>query len=181
MPNKSGEIKTNINRGGWFRLYANILNDPKVQLLPDRLFKFWINCLAITSDQRGYLPAPREIAFRLRLSLTEVEDDLAILMTHGLVDAVTVDGKTQLQPHNWFAWQPPSYYSTERVRKWRRNKRETKRNGDVTADETNETYSTSTVTEGNTSARDALWPSTARETPAKVHPGKNLAGREVLP
>ena len=143
MHNKSAKIKAVSHKGGWFRMYAEILNDSKVQLLPERMFKFWVNCLALTSEKRGYLPAPRDIAFRLHLGLTEVEDDLAILMTHGLIDAVSVDGKTNLQPHNWFDWQPLSYHSTERVRKWRRKGRETKRNADVTVSVTNETYSRS--------------------------------------
>lgn len=192
MPNKSGDFKTNTHKGGWFRLYASILNDPKVQLLPDRLFKFWINCLAITCDQRGYLPAPREIAFRLRLSLTEVEDDLASLMTHGLIDSEKVGDRTVLQPHRWFEWQPkadPSKWRMRRLRERRKSDIGTSSDGGVTRHVTHGDgggdgkvrISTSIVTEGNASARDALWPSTARETLAKVHPGKNSAGREVLP
>ena len=143
MTLKAGKIKSVAVRGGWFRMYADILNDPKVQLLPDRMFKFWVNCLALTSEKRGHLPDAREIAFRLHLNLTEVEDDLASLMTHGLLDTLNVEGRTKLQPHNWFDWQPPSYHSTERVQKWRRNGRETGVKRNVTVPETNETYSKS--------------------------------------
>lgn len=110
-------------------MYADILNDSKVQLLPDRMFKFWVNCLALTSEKRGYLPEPRDIAFRLHLGLTEVEDDLAILMTHGLIDAVNVDGKTKFQPHNWFDWQPAPDPSRHRMRRLRQSKKSTGENG----------------------------------------------------
>ena len=129
MHNKSAKIKAVAHKGGWFRMYADILNDSKVQLLPDRMFKFWVNCLALTSEKRGYLPEPRDIAFRLHLGLTEVEDDLANLMTHGLVEAVTVDGKTRLQPHNWFEWQPAPDPSRHRMRRLRQSRKPTGENG----------------------------------------------------
>lgn len=129
MANKSAKIKAVSHKGGWFRMYADILNDSKVQLIPDRMFKFWVNCLALTSEKRGYLPEPRDIAFRLHLSLTEVEDDLANMMTHGLVEAVSVDGKTKLQPHNWFDWQPAPDPSRHRMRRLRQSKKSTSENG----------------------------------------------------
>ena len=124
MPAKSKESNTIVHKGGWFRMYADILNDPKVQLLPDRLFKFWVNCLAATCDRRGWLPETRELAFRFRLSITEVEDDLAALMTHGLIDAQKIGGRTVLQPHNWFEWQPkhdPSKWRMRRLRERRKD------------------------------------------------------------
>lgn len=139
MPKKSVEIKAIVHRGGWFRLYADIVNDPKVQLLPDRLFKFWVNCLALTSERRGYLPNAREIAFRLRLSITEAEDDLACLMTHGLIDHVEVGGMKVLQPHNWFGWQPAPDASKYRMRRMRERQKSTGAKGsdaDVTVDVT---------------------------------------------
>lgn len=153
MPANSSEIKAVMKRGGWFRLYSEVVDDPKVQLLPDRLFKLWINLLAITAQRRGHLPPARDIAFRLRISLADAEDDLAALISHGLLDWTTVDGKKALQPHNWTTWQPPSSLSTKRVVRHRKNKR----NGDETAvkrschgretlDETVETYSRSTST-----------------------------------
>lgn len=124
MQKVSGKSKAIVHKGGWFRMYADILNDPKVQLLPDRLFKFWVNCLAATCERRGYLPEPKELAFRLRLSLTEVEDDLACLMSHGLIDAEKVADKTVLQPHNWFEWQPKADPSKWRMRRLRNRRRE---------------------------------------------------------
>lgn len=192
MPAKSSEIKAQAHKGGWFRLYANIINDPKVQMLPDHLFKFWVNCLALTCEKRGYLPEPREIAFRLHLTLTQVEDDLACLMTHRLVDTDKCAGKTVLQPHNWFNWQPKPDPSKWRMRRHRASKKSTGENGSdgrvtrhVTVGDGGSDgkvrTSTSTVTEGNSSARDALWPSTARETSSKRHPGSKSGSGEVLP
>jgi hypothetical protein len=153
MQKVSGKSKAIVHKGGWFRMYADILNDPKVQLLPDRLFKFWVNCLALTSERRGYLPNAREISFRLHLSLTEVEDDLACLMSHGLIDAEKVAGKTVLQPHNWFDWQPAPDPSKHRMRRLRERRKSTgEEAGDggvtegVTRHVTESAYSTSTST-----------------------------------
>lgn len=129
MTKNSAKINAVVHKGGWFRMYADILNESKLQLLPDRMFKFWVNCLALTSEKRGYLPEPRDIAFRLHLGLTEVEDDLANLMTHGLIEAVTVDGKTRLQPHNWFDWQPAPDPSRHRMRRLRERKKPASGNG----------------------------------------------------
>ena len=42
--------------GRWFRLYVGVVHDPKVQALPPRLFKFWINLLCITSEHDGVIP-----------------------------------------------------------------------------------------------------------------------------
>lgn len=132
-------------RCGWFRLYVEMIDDPKVQLLPDRLFKLWINLLAITSARHGTIPSAKEIAYRLRLTcLTEVEDDIASLIQHGLLDWSEVDGKRVLQPHNWWSWQPPSGRSTNRVHKHRKKRKsegETAVKRFSNADETTETYS----------------------------------------
>ena len=39
----------------WFRMYEEILDDPKVQKLPDDLFKAWVNVLALSSRNGGKL------------------------------------------------------------------------------------------------------------------------------
>ena len=50
----------------WFRLYDAVLDDPKVQRLPDRIFKAWINLLCLASRHGGTLPPVDDVAFALR-------------------------------------------------------------------------------------------------------------------
>jgi hypothetical protein len=65
----------------WFRLYSEVMNDPKVQSLRPELFKFWINllCLANVQKERGSLPPTAAIAFQLRMRTDRVARFLAEL------------------------------------------------------------------------------------------------------
>jgi hypothetical protein len=102
----------------WFRLYSEVLNDPKVQSLRPELFKFWINllCLANVQKERGSLPPPSAIAFQLRMRTDRVARFLAELQARHLL----VTGSSgPLQPHNWDARQPPSDRVAERVKRSR--------------------------------------------------------------
>ena len=40
----------------WFRLYNDVINDPKVQRLDGETFKAWINILCLASKGGGVLP-----------------------------------------------------------------------------------------------------------------------------
>ena len=80
----------------WFRLYDTLLDDPKVQRLPDPLFKTWVNLLCLASRSNGDLPCIEDIAFALRLDDAEAASRLAALMERGLID----DGDV-VRPHNW--------------------------------------------------------------------------------
>lgn len=136
MADKSKSRKTVAYRGGWFRLYHDLVDDPKVQQLPDELFKFWVNLLCLTSRERtGQLPDLSSLPFRLRLPRATVEDYVMILIDRGLLE--WVDSKAGvLAPHNWGQRQPST--STDRVRKHRQVKRdETQVKRDETLDETN--------------------------------------------
>lgn len=59
----------------WLRLYTEILNDPKVQRLPDSLFRAYINflCIAKEYSNDGALPPKKDIAFFLRCPEKSVE------------------------------------------------------------------------------------------------------------
>lgn len=98
----------------WFRLYHELLDDPKVQRLEPGLFKFWINflCLANRSEERGVVTLePEAIAFALRISDDEARDALDTLARLGLIDPV----ETGLKPHNWDDRQRKSDDVTARV------------------------------------------------------------------
>ena len=108
----------------WFRLYEETLDDPKVQLLPDALFKVWVNLLCLTSRNNGVLPPCDQIAFALRMTEERVEEVMSEFISKGLIDET--DDFTR--PHNWQARQYKSDDSNERVKRYRAKKC----NGDVT-------------------------------------------------
>lgn len=116
----------------WFRFYTEALDDPKVQRLPPHLFKTWVNLLCLASQNSGDLPNLDDIAFRLRLSAQDAEQQISELVLAGLID-ITPHGRT---PHNWSKRQYVSDNSTDRVRKHRQKKAETPCNVSETASET---------------------------------------------
>lgn len=109
----------------WFRVYDEILDDPKVQLLSPELFKTWINLLAVASRNNGMLPPLRELAFSLRLSAEDIQSRLDDLILVGLIDILPGE---ILAPHNWSKRQWKSDDSTERVRRHRAKKAQANEN-----------------------------------------------------
>ena len=105
----------------WFRLYAEVLDDPKVQRLPPSLFKTWVNVLCLAANAKaGVLPPIDDIAFRLRLSAHEATQQIDELILAGLID-IGVNG--EWTPHAWDKRQYTSDSSAERVRKHREKKK----------------------------------------------------------
>jgi hypothetical protein len=125
----------------WFRLYSEVLHDPKVQRLSSALFKHWINllCLANESDTGGLLPCEDDIAFALRIKPSEAHTVMAQLRQAGLMDQ-TPEGRHF--PHNWPQRQRQSDDVASRVRLHRDKKSleyptsEDTSNGHVTLHET---------------------------------------------
>jgi hypothetical protein len=103
----------------WFRVYDDILDDPKVQLLSPELFKTWVNLLAVASRNAGKLPPAHQLAFALRLGAQDMQSRLDELILAGLID-IAADGS--MEPHNWSKRQWKSDDSAERVRKHRAKK-----------------------------------------------------------
>ena len=103
----------------WFRFYHDVIEDPKVQLLPVAMRWRWLEmlCLASRSHHRGVLPSPSEMAFLLRVTEDEVQESIEVLVAAGLFDR---KGKA-LHPHNWEGRQFKSDDVTERSRQHRRN------------------------------------------------------------
>ena len=167
MPNKSAKIKAKSARYSlWYRMYVEIIDDPKTALLSDRHGWGWVRLLA--SAKRipgGVMPPIPEIAFYLRSSPKDVDSLVNDLIDFGLLDVVEMRGTTPIiRPHNWdgrqFQWDGRDVTQAERKRRSRSRKRHG--HGQVTVEVT-EVRSVSVVTEGNSSARDALWPSTSRD------------------
>ena len=84
----------------WFRMYREVLNNPKIQRLPAQLFKAWINLLC-TSDDDGRLPPAGDIAFLLRTDEETAARWLEHLVAARLIDQ---DGD-DLLVHDWQSYQ----------------------------------------------------------------------------
>ena len=111
----------------WFRIYSEILDDEKVQMLSPELFRTWINLLCVAATRDGVFPTVEKLAFKLRLSTHDMQSKLEDLVLSGLID-IRPDG--HYEPHNWQQRQWKSDDSAERVRKHRDRKRHC--NDDVT-------------------------------------------------
>ena len=85
----------------WFRVYDDLVDDPKVQRLDPSLFKALINLWCLASANDGVLPPIDEIAFKLRMKPEKAQRVLTELTAAGLID----DDETGARPHNWDARQ----------------------------------------------------------------------------
>jgi hypothetical protein len=110
----------------WFRMYDEIIDDPKVQRLPAGDFKSWVNLLCLASRHGGKLPAIPDIAFALRESEEEVSTRLQRLRDAGLIERRN-GGANGIHhaPHAWEERQYKSDSSTDRVRRFRQRSRTT--------------------------------------------------------
>lgn len=137
----------------WFRYYDDSVNDPKVQRLPDAIFKAWVNLLCLASKNGGVLPSVADCAYALRLDERKMQSILEQLSECGLFD----ESEDGLKPHNWDGRQYKSDVSTNRVKRFRDKKRNVSVNVSETLDETapdteqNRTESEQTRARGNVS------------------------------
>lgn len=104
----------------WFRMYDEILDDPKVQLLSGDDFKGWINILCLASRRDGKLPPVADISFALRETLDAVSTLLGRLLDGGLIERRSggADG-AHYAPYKWNERQYKSDTSTGRVKRFR--------------------------------------------------------------
>lgn len=116
----------------WFRMYDELLDDPKVQRLSGDDFKAWVNILCLASRNNGALPAVEDIGFALRLDLKKISAVVSRLVSCGLLD---VEGD-RFAPHGWNARQYKSDVSTDRVKQFRKRKKGVPGNADETFHET---------------------------------------------
>ena len=64
----------------WIKLYHEILDDPKMGRLPDKLFRRVIELFLIAGEthENGKLPSIDDMAWRLRLDPEELEKDISV-------------------------------------------------------------------------------------------------------
>lgn len=108
----------------WFRVYNTLVDDPKVQQLPETLFKALMNLWCVASQNDGILPCAEDIGYKLRVKPQKAAEFVTRLVAAGLID--NVDGV--FIPHNWDGRQFQSDTSTERVKRHRDKKRNASRN-----------------------------------------------------
>ena len=154
----------------WFRLYDEMLDDPKVQMLSPELFRTWVNLLCLASRNKGRLPPTRQAAFALRMSCDDLQSRLDDLILAGLIDIGADKG---LSPHNWSKRQWASDDSSERVRRHRAAKRQRLETPDETdnapGDVTHVTVTvtppdTDTETDTETESKSPLTPQTGGDS-----------------
>lgn len=118
----------------WFRVYDDLVDDPKVQLLPAELFKFLLNLWCLTSQNGGVLPPLEHIAFKLRLSPSRVSKMMAELRKSGLLD----DDDEGTRPHNWnrrqFKADVTDPTNAERQKRYRNKQRNAEGNAEGNED-----------------------------------------------
>ena len=108
---------------GWFRSYADKLDNPKVQRLSDALYRAWDGLLCVACRYDGVLPPLTDLAFMLRRSPAATAKLIDALMQAGLL----VKTERGIEPHDWNEWQYKSDTSKERMRRHRQ------RQSDVTS------------------------------------------------
>ena len=158
----------------WFRMDDDVVNDPKVQNLPDPLFRAWVNILCVASKHDGVLPPLRDVAFILRLKEPAAAAILSKLHLAGLLDKT----ESSFKPHNWEGRQFKSdrdATAADRAKRYRDAKRD--RHGTVTRDasrqETETSRSPETETETDTDSE-------ANASGAAAPPDPSVAEREYF-
>ena len=104
----------------WIKLYHEIIDDPKMGKLTDRLFRRTIQLFLIAGDfgDEGILPAVDDMAWRLRMSAEELETDLADLASTGIVH-----NSSDRWMVTKFTDRQAASTGTERWRQWRDRQR----------------------------------------------------------
>jgi hypothetical protein len=153
----------------WFRVYDDVLDDPKVQRLSAENFRGMVNVWCLASKNDGRIPPPDEVAFKLRMSPKKATKLITDLETAGLVDA-DADGLT---PHNWNARQFKSDSSTERVKRFRQQQRNVACNVSPSVTETAPESETESETEKNDSSLRS------ESAPAAPASKPKLSGKEI--
>jgi len=142
MPAKSSEIKAKSARySRWFRVYTEVIDDPKTAQLSDRHGWGWVRLLAIAKrSDDGILPATGDIAFHLRCSRNDAENLVNDLIEIGLLDVIEGSANgSMIKPHNWdgrqFKWDGADRTNSKRQKR-HRDRLKRSRNGRVTVEVT---------------------------------------------
>ncbi len=120
----------------WFRVYHDIIDDPKILALPRAYRWHVIELLSVSSRQthRGQLPSIKEIGIHLRLTTKKAGEIVETLKRAGFID-VNGDGVT-LHMHGWEKRQFKSDNVSARTAGWRERSGERSQNVPVNGPDT---------------------------------------------
>lgn len=150
-------------------MYDELLDDPKVQMLPPETFKVWVNLLCLASRREGLLPDLTAIAFALRFDEKRTKKIIGELVQRQLIN-VTKNG---FEPHAWRDRQYQSDVSTDRVKRFRERQKEREGNVSETV-----TGNVSNQVSGNGSQPvSETPPDTEAETDTEKKPAASAPGR----
>ena len=130
----------------WFRLYSDLLDNPKIQMLPENM-RYRYVALLCSRCKLEHL-TDQIIAFQWRLSPADVQETKSLFMRMGIID----ENWTVIK---WDKRQFVSDSSTGRVRKFRSNVTTMKRSNPVTRNVPD--TDTDTDTEALASAKRCSW------------------------
>ena len=114
----------------WLKLYHDILDDPKMGTMPDRLWRRTIECFLAAGEGQngGELPKLEDFAFRLRIHPEELETDLVEIQKTGILSS-----KNGTWYVTNFKTRQAKVSSTERTQRWRERRRKAGRYRDEDA------------------------------------------------
>ena len=101
----------------WFRMYAEFASDPKVQMLSECYQRRYMMLLCLRCSNGDVTLQDTEVAFQLRIDVTEWMQTKGVLMEKNLINDSN-------QPTSWDKRQFASDSSAERVARHRANKKE---------------------------------------------------------
>ena len=116
----------------WIKLYHEILHDPKMARLPDRLWRRAIELFLMAGEtgDGGELPDIADMAWTLRVELSDLVDDLAELAKIGVLTE-TPDGWVVTK----FAVRQAATSDAKRMAQWRERNRKAQYEGDASVTE----------------------------------------------
>ncbi len=107
----------------WIKLYHEILDDPKMGRMPDKLWRRTIELFLLAGDinQDGLLPSIQDMAWRLRISVDKLSKELKQLITFNIIQK-----NSEKYIVTKFAERQAPLSDTERQRLHRDNERKAK-------------------------------------------------------
>ena len=72
----------------WIKLYVEMLDDPKVGLLPDAIKWRWVSVLLLAGElnEDGFLPDVNDMAWRLHTNVETLQGEMRTMAGRGLVE-----------------------------------------------------------------------------------------------
>lgn len=118
----------------WIKVYVEMLDDPKVGLLPDSVKWRWVSVLLLAGEMNedGFLPDVNDMAWRLHTNVETLQGEMRTLAGRGLVELREHEAGDERWFIKAFAKRQAAANSTERSRMSRHRSRQQTGNDDET-------------------------------------------------